>query len=125
MEAQVFSILLASLISALPFALMLLIGIVIAIIRWQRHPRLSLLVTITLILLIVSRILSTAAADSIPLILVRTQISFVTLSIYSSLFGLIITAPLWGLLFWAIFGWRTPPVTAISSQSQPDGPLWQ
>ena len=116
MESQMLSVLLASILAIIPYAFIWLVGILIAIVTWRRHPRLSLLVTITLLLFIVHQIISTALAMAFPLIQAQIHIALATLSLYYGLFNLIIVIPLWALIFWAIFGWRTSAPTGGSPQ---------
>jgi hypothetical protein len=100
-----------------PLFLIWLAGIVLAVIRWRKHPRVSLLAVIALVIIFIETIINTSLGMWLPLMLTEqgmnsNQVGTI-LSVWrciSSLVGLVI----WGLLLAAIFGWRdevlVPPV---------------
>ena len=117
MESSFLSVLLASIPGILPYTLIYLVGILIAILTWRQHSRLSLLVTITMSLFILIHFCSTVLSVAFPLLQKQTNASIATLALFLGLFNVLTTIPLWGLLFWAIFGWRKP-VSPFSSSSE-------
>ncbi|GHO42258.1 hypothetical protein [Ktedonospora formicarum] len=94
-----------------PLYLIWFIGIIIALVKWDKHPRLSLLVLLTLICFILQLLVNGAIIIAAPLISaenhwgVQQMVDFYTrVTFISSL----VSAILWGLNLWAFFGWRKP-----------------
>ncbi|HEY3355880.1 MAG TPA: hypothetical protein VGQ83_21685 [Polyangia bacterium] len=90
---------------------------VVALVRWKRHPKVSLLATIaagTLFLL--------SLANTAIIVFGRgwRDMSFI-MSIWG-LFHATVSAGCWGLLAVAIFGWREPALAAAAPQAIPAWP---
>jgi hypothetical protein len=93
----------------LPLFLVWLAGIILAIMRWQRHPRVSLLVLIALILILIETIINSFLGIWIPLMLSQqgaTPGQMGTILAIWRLFASILGAVTWGLVLVAVFGWR-------------------
>ncbi len=66
MQAVTFASLLANLFSQLPYYLVLLAGALVAVARWRRHPRASLLVVAGAVVLGLSSLASTSISWALP-----------------------------------------------------------
>jgi hypothetical protein len=104
-----FGIVLRSLVAQSPILLVWLAGFGLAVLRWQRHPKVSLLTVIAIVLYLIGasgnalagRWLVIALRNlgwTIPGTLGTATISFVMA---------VIKAVAWALLFAAVFGWRS------------------
>jgi hypothetical protein len=113
---------LASYLGQLPVFLVWLVAIIVAIVNWRRHPRVSLLTLIAFAMFFIAAFVGTALTSWLPLTLHErglpgTQMGNVAL-ILSFLRGLF-DAAAWVLLVFAIFGWRRerPPTELPVSQA--------
>jgi hypothetical protein len=101
----------------LPQVLVWLAGIAAAILLWRRHPRLSLLVAVTLAGLVVVDILGNIASANLPILLhSRFGMPIRQLSIAVSAVNLVnnlIHAAAWALILYAAFGWRREPAPVL------------
>jgi hypothetical protein len=81
-----------------------LVGIGIAIARWKKHPRVSLLTVLALSLSLVISIFNGMLVIALPMQLRASEISaaLAVLGVCSSLIYMV----LWGMILAAIFGWR-------------------
>jgi hypothetical protein len=89
-------------------AVVLLVGVVLAVVRWQRHPGVSLLTLLGCAVLLFVLVVGTALDRWIWS---QTQEGWSfefarALSRALSWVRVLINAAGYGLLFWAIFGWR-------------------
>jgi len=96
---------LPTLLIQVPLMLVMIAGIGLALARWQRHPRVSALLVIALVL----QLASTLSQPILQGILLSSGRSvsemsgvFAILGIFSSL----LHAVLLGLILWAVLGWR-------------------
>ena len=117
---------LASLLDNSPFFIVWLVGIILAVVRWQKHPRLSLLAIIVFLLFIVCHTITTIVGIALPVLAYQTHMSFTTVGMINLALSLVLFIPLWSLLLWAIFGWRRPTTvtTPVLLAQQPFQP-WQ
>lgn len=94
-----------------PLYLIWLIGIVLATLRMQRHPRVSTLVIIALILFILQSLIGTALSIWLPLTLRDGGLSASDIgSVFAfiGVFQTLVSAAGWICLLIALFGWRGP-----------------
>lgn len=104
---------LASLAINAPLYLVWLAGIVLAVVRRPRHPRVSLCITIALVVLLLVSISATIFAATVPLIVLRngwtaSQLGAIFAFVNGS--ARLIDAAAWVLVLVAAFGWRGMPV---------------
>ena len=106
----------SSCLTQLPVILIWLVGIVLAVTRWQRHPKVSLLALIALVLALLETIVNGFLSVWIPVMLTEQGVSTAQMG---TVFGIwrfissIVGAVIWGLVLAAIFRWRDdliPPV---------------
>jgi hypothetical protein len=100
---------LAVLMTRIPVFLTWLAGIVLAIIFWKKHPRVSLLITIGLGLMLVNSVVGTLVSVWMPFALQERGMSIMQIGSLLSVWGVassLINAAIWVLLLVAIFGWR-------------------
>jgi len=102
-----------------PVLLAWLIGLILSIVFWQRHPRVSLLTLIALAVLFVETLIDTYLSLWLPLglreqglTLAQTGRIIATKQVLTSL----VSAVAWVLVIAAIFGWRKLPVVAREEQ---------
>lgn len=84
-------------------------GLVVAVVTWRRHPRVSLLTTIALGILLVNLIGGTFVTSLVPLLMTRGAWSASEVGSIFGVYGVLsalLTTIAFGLLLWAIFGWR-------------------
>jgi len=103
---------LLQLLYSAPYFIVWLVGIILAVVRWQRHPRLSTLVFLTFLLFMVVQVIITVIEMMLPRFAFDNHMSFTTITLIEEALDLILFIPLWGLLLWAIFGWRKPATVA-------------
>ncbi len=96
------------LLTQLPNILVLLIGFVLSLVYWQRHPRVSLLTTIATAGFLINLLVS-SSLSVLPLLWLEQGWETSQMGIIMTTIGIItslLSAVYWGLLFTAIFGWR-------------------
>ncbi len=97
------------LLAQLPVYLVLLVGIILAAVTWQKHPRVSLLATGGLGLILLTALVSNFFGSNLPLYLhirgLPARLMGVVLLVVN-LARSLLTAAGWALVLWAIFGWR-------------------
>jgi hypothetical protein len=101
--------LLAVYIVDVPVVLVWLIGILLAIVFWKRHPRVSLLALIAFIGLLVLKLAGTYLNGWLPMNLDQSGWTVTQMGIRQGIFALIsavLSAGFWSLLLAAIFGGR-------------------
>jgi hypothetical protein len=99
-----------SLVWAIPYLATLVVGIFLAVVRWQRHPAVSALLLFALAGTLVSAIGYRIAA---PLIIAgRGGAPLSSIALYLGLLGIVVAlvrTVCWALTIAAILGWRTAP----------------
>jgi hypothetical protein len=106
----------SSCLPQLPLLLVWLVGIVLAVTRWQRHPKVSLLALIALVLALLETILNGFLSMWIPVMFTEQGMTpaqigtaFAVWRFIASIMGAVV----WGLVLVAIFRWRDdliPPI---------------
>ncbi len=96
--------LLSYLLYQIPVFVVWLAGVVLALVRWKRHPKVSLL-TIIAFVLFFAEILSPFYLNVWTLQGLSANMELVSTAI--NIIEPLITAAAWGLLLAAIFGWRS------------------
>lgn len=109
------SLLLTNLLTRLPMLFVLLFGVIFAIIRWKKHPAVSIIVCvlfgIELLLLTPLQFLNVY----LP-VFMRNEIGMANLSLISGILswtGVAINGIAWVLVLVAIFGWRSASSNTI------------
>jgi hypothetical protein len=105
---------LAVLFVQLPLLLVWLTGMVLAIIYWKRHPRVSLLALIGMAGLFIATVIGSLISLWLPEIYDQTGFpggmeQFALLMNIKTIAGSLLSAVLWVLVIAAIFGWRKKP----------------
>ena len=111
MSETIFSTL-SSFLAQAPMFLVWLAGLVVAIIRWQRHPRVSLLALIGLSLLLLETFIGTIMNIQLPVLFSGWGWGAAEIGTFFIIKGFIqavVAAIGFGLLLVALFGWRTAP----------------
>ncbi len=104
-------------LAQLPVYLVWLVGAIVAVVRWRRHPRVSLLAVAGLAVLFLSSLVSTAANSMLPMMVASGALrgSFsrmaTVLAVCSIVFA-VIAAVGYGLLLAALFSGRAPQPAA-------------
>ena len=106
MESRWFTLLLPQLLVQLPLWVAWLVGIVLALVFWRKHPRPSMLALIAVVLLLLQSLVGI-----VELVWIVSQMRLTTEQrgvLVSLLAGArtIISTVAWGLLLGAQFGWR-------------------
>ena len=92
------------LLDQIPVFVVWLAGIVLALVRWKRHPKVSLL-TIIAFVIFFAEMLFVFYLDVWKLQTLSANLEFVSTVI--NIIESLMTAAAWGLLLVAIFGWRS------------------
>jgi hypothetical protein len=99
---------LVGLLPSVPRILVMLIGLAMAMLRRHNHPKVSLLMVIVLTV----DLMLALAGPLVNALVIRnvqsTQQIGLALGFWGAVSGLTY-ATTFGLLLWAVFGWRTPP----------------
>lgn len=94
---------------AVPSILIYVVGVVLALVYWWRHPAVSLLCVIAFVMLLGGRLL----ASGMQFWVMRAQDSSLTSVQIGNVMGTVslvqvaISTVAWGLLLTAMFGWRS------------------
>lgn len=105
MAIQTFSVYLTQ----LPVYLVWIVGILLAIINWRRHPRAAQLTLAALFIFFMTSIGGTAISSWLPFTLHARGMAARQMGIVSAIINIIralFNAFAFGILFAAIFGWR-------------------
>jgi hypothetical protein len=100
---------LAVLAGKLPVILVWLVGFILALVFWRRHPKVSLLTLIAIGGFLLGSLINSFLAVQLPLMLQQRGWTTSQIGVALSLNAIIsslLSAVFWGLLFAAIFGWR-------------------
>ncbi len=93
----------------LPVLIVWLVGIVFALVRWPRHPRVSLMAMVAILLALVASVGGQWLNVWVPLLLQAWRMNVVTIqgvqAVLAGLMGLVLAAS-WAVLLLAMFGWR-------------------
>jgi hypothetical protein len=106
----------SSCLTQLPLLLVWLVGIVLAVARWQRHPKVSLLALIALVLALLETILNGFLSVWIPVMLTEQGMTSMQIGTAFAIWRFVaslVGAVIWGLVLAAIFRWRddlVPPI---------------
>lgn len=107
---------LPSLAYQLPVLIALLVGLVIAIVRWRKTPRASLFAFLAILLVLFVTLVRTFTDSALSLILYDVfYMDFTTIGIVHSILAIVynlLMAISWALLFAAIFSRRTTKAPA-------------
>jgi hypothetical protein len=98
-----------ALATGLPMYAAWVTGIVIALARWEKHPRSSMFIVIGLGGMLLLSVVHTAVAVSLPLHFARQGMSSVMIGKYFAVIGIIssiLDAGCWTLILMALFGER-------------------
>ncbi|MCX7048029.1 MAG: hypothetical protein NTX50_21400 [Candidatus Sumerlaeota bacterium] len=110
-----FSHILMSFAVDIPLYIVFLIGVILAVVTWKRHPRVSLLVCIGIVIDCVAMTVGTGLFVWLPNYLIqsgRTQSQLGNVLGIISLCRIFITAAAWGIIITAIFIDRSRPLPA-------------
>ena len=90
-----------------PILLVWLVGFILALVYWRRHPRVSLLTVIALLIFLGETLAGTYLNLWLPLMLTGRGVqAAATVFLIKSILTSLILAIAWALLVAAIFGWR-------------------
>lgn len=106
---EYFSATFVSLLTQAPILLIWIIGIVLSIILWRKHPAVSALTLIAMGGLIILGIVNTYLNIRLPSLILERSWSFRNTGFvfaFSGMVSSILRAILWVLLIISIFGWR-------------------
>jgi len=113
--SNLFSFILSSYLVIIPVLIIWVIGLIIAIARWSRHPRVSMFATIGLILFILRALVS----PWISLLIQQSEISFTQMGIRFSIFNVasaVVAAVGWIFILMAVFGGRSRHETRLEQR---------
>lgn len=100
---------LGQIVVAIPLIAVYVVGLIIAIARWRQHPRVSQLATVALVMLLVERLIGVLMTTMLPLLISRNGMSISDVTGLYAVYGVLsalFTAVAFGILLWALFGWR-------------------
>ena len=103
---------LSALVIQLPVLLVWLIGSILAIVFWKRHPKVSLFAMIGVCGLLLLTLITTYLNLWLPLMLSDRGVSATQIGITLGIKGIVtsvLSACFWVMIFVAIFGWRKKP----------------
>jgi hypothetical protein len=96
-------------LTQLPVILVWLIGLVLSLVYWRRHPTVSLLAIVAIVGFLITSLIGTYLSVWLPLILQERGWSIGQIGMLltaRSIIGSLVSAVLWALLLAAIFGGR-------------------
>jgi hypothetical protein len=108
-----FTVYLLRLASSAPVYIVWLIGIVLALMRWRKHPQVSLMIVLALGMMLVTSIIFQYLYIWLPRRLLDGDLSSMSITRVYTVLGVIhssVSAVGFGLLLVALFRWRHPPL---------------
>ena len=99
----------SSLLTRVPLLVVYGVAIGYAVVRWDKHPQVSLLVVLAIAGLALQVVAGTFIATWIPMHLRQSGKTASEMGAFISLYGVVsavFAAGFWGMLVAAIFGWR-------------------
>jgi hypothetical protein len=106
MESHFLSLLMVQFLPQLPLCLVWLVGTILALVGWRKHPMPSLLALIAFVLLLLQSLVGTVAYVGI---FSQTEVTSDQLRLLLPVLSgvrTIVSTVAWGLLLGALFGWR-------------------
>jgi hypothetical protein len=103
---------LSALVMQLPVLLVWLIGLILAIVFWKRHPKVSLFTIIGVSGLLLLTLINTYLNLWLPLMMNEGGVSATQIGITMGIKGIVtsvLSAIFWAFIFVAILGWRKKP----------------
>ena len=100
--------LLAVLIFQIPFAIIYVVGIILSIVRWRQHPRVSMLCLLAFISFLSTILIHSGMQIFLMASVGREIPSSTTVLFILGLLNSVLSVLGWVLLIPAIFGWRSP-----------------
>ncbi len=103
---------LSALAVQLPIFLVWLIGLILAIVFWKKHPRVSLFATVGISGLFILTLVTTYLNLWLPLMLHERGVSAAQIGVTLGVKGIVtsvFSAIFWGFIIGAILGWRKKP----------------
>lgn len=100
---------LSNLLIQLPLLIVWIIGIIVALVRWSKHPRVSLVALIGLAVLFVIALVGGLLTPWLQMTLMRNGMSGSRVGLLSGIVGIVLSlirAGAWGLILVAIFSKR-------------------
>lgn len=94
----------SALVAQLPVYLAWFAGIVAAVINWRKHPRVSLIVVIVVLVFFFESVTATMLNFWLPMNLPAETVG--TVFFVKGVIQSVLNAVLWALMFVAMFGWR-------------------
>jgi len=116
MQGVGLTLLLNVLTARLPFILILLVGFIIALLRWRKHPRVSLLVSLMFAVEVLIVLPLSLAAVFIPTFYISGYYMVRSHGLIQGALNFLPTlasAAVWIMALTAIFGWRPAPENKI------------
>lgn len=92
-----------------PVYVAMVVGIVLAIARWDRHPRASMFASVAFVGLILLNVAGTTVGVTLPLSMIHRGASASEVGVYMAAFSVgssILQSLCWGLLIAALYGER-------------------
>jgi hypothetical protein len=108
-DMAVLTAILARIATLTPIIIAWAIGIVLALARWKRHPRVSLFALVAFVVMIVTTIITSVLYIWLPMTIRNSGWSVAQISTILAGVGIVSTviqAVAWAMVLWAIFGWR-------------------
>lgn len=99
----------SALVIAMPLIIVLLIGVVLALIRWRRHPQVSQLALIAFVVMIAVTLVNRLLTLWLPTIMLELGWTGGEIGSTLTFIGAgvtLISAAAWAAVLGAIFGWR-------------------
>jgi hypothetical protein len=112
---------LAQYLIQIPVLLVWLAGIVLSIVHWRKHSRVSLLTLIAIVAFLVQSLVGNALTLWLPITLMERGWAAGQMGVIFAAMGIVqslVSAVLWGLLLVAIFGWRSGQGGAVQSEDE-------
>jgi uncharacterized membrane protein YfcA len=103
----------SSLLTRLPLLIVYGVAIGYAVVRWDKHPQVSLLVVLAVAGLTLQLVVGTFVSTWVPMRLRAAGRTTSDLAAFYSLYGVVsgvLSAGFWGMVVAALFGWRPSQV---------------
>lgn len=99
----------STLVFQIPIYIAWLVGVILAVVNWKKHAKVSLLAVIAMVLLFIQSVAGSVLSVWLPMNLMKQGVPSARIGMLmaiNSAVGMLIHLIVWVLILIAIFGWR-------------------
>ncbi len=115
--SQVLVMAMSQMLPRLPLFVAWIVAVLLAVLRWKQHPRVSMLVVAAVAVLALETIVNAFVVTSMPMMMRSSGTSLASMGVFMAVYSTVsnvIAAGAWGMMIAAAFGWRSTQPTSAS-----------